>query len=101
MMYTCREEREGRQEKGCIPLLFVNYIRTAPEFGSNTFEIGTFARKFVFRAATAELAKQWLLGMHCSIAQVCSSPLTHTTAHAHAPPHTQTRTRGEHLIGLV
>lgn len=67
-----REEREGRQEKGCIPLLFVNYIRTAPEFGSNTFEIGTFARKFVFRAATAELAKQWLLGMHCSIAQIVS-----------------------------
>jgi hypothetical protein len=67
-----RDERSGQQgrEKGCIPLLFVNYIRTAPEFGTNTFEIGTFARKFVFRAATEEHAKQWLLGMHCSIAQV-------------------------------
>jgi hypothetical protein len=91
MTCTYREEREGRQEKGCIPLLFVNYIRTAPEFGSNTFEIGTFARKFVFRAATAELAKQWLLGMHCSIAQVCApSPLTHTHNTHHR---TRTRTR--------
>ncbi len=88
MMYTCREEREGRQEKGCIPLLFVNYIRTAPEFGSNTFEIGTFARKFVFRAATAELAKQWLLGMHCSIAQVCA----HRPLHTHTHHRTRTRT---------
>lgn len=57
-------------EKGCIPLLFVNYIRTAPEYGATTFEIGTFSRKFVFRAHTEEHAKQWLLRMHCSIAQV-------------------------------
>lgn len=61
---------QSEAEKGCIPLVCVNYIRTAPEHGANAFEIGTFSRKFVFRAQNEESAKQWLLGMHCSIAQV-------------------------------
>jgi hypothetical protein len=77
----------------------VNYIRTTPEFGSNTFEIGTFSRKFVFRADTEEQAKQWLLGMHCSIAQAHSThPPPHPMHRARAPP--RTGSRGGRACGM-
>ncbi len=36
-------------------------------------EIGVVGRTFIFRVPTEDQFKQWLLAIHCTIAQVCCS----------------------------
>eukprot|EP00005_Dracoamoeba_jomungandri_P006107 CAMPEP_0174251340 /NCGR_PEP_ID=MMETSP0439-20130205/1187_1 /TAXON_ID=0 /ORGANISM="Stereomyxa ramosa, Strain Chinc5" /LENGTH=725 /DNA_ID=CAMNT_0015331621 /DNA_START=35 /DNA_END=2209 /DNA_ORIENTATION=+ len=63
-----------------IPLLYVTFIRTAPQYGSSAFVIGTITREFYFRAPSSEMFKHWLFSFHCSLAKIVEdmlSPMAH------------------------
>ncbi|KAL6079657.1 PPM-type phosphatase domain-containing protein [Balamuthia mandrillaris] len=61
---------------GCIPLSLVDSIRTAPKHGTCAFVVNSVTRPFIFRATTEEMCKRWLLGIHCSVAQIVQHVLS-------------------------